>query len=318
MITLEIVTDFYKTGFLRAPVALFEPGEAALALNSSAALAAQGVAFLSLPGPIDEDIQYFAAHQDFLYQPCFVHWRKRACTFQDEIAKRSDLSARARKRRIKSHNLKLSQSAAFNCAVKSVADGYADWYPVYDRAIIATRDGWGYRAMHPDFTASQESCATHIGIYLQDDDQGEFLGGYIVEVIPRESILKIKAGAFHPDAPYSRSYLTYRALHVLNDFALSNGYKFLSYGHDSNFYGEFLTTGLAQFKLSNGFTPECWRAAHHPEFFSNRRILKLLCPSSLRAPFLTYQFSYGNELVANVAGNLAPDFPLPKDHLRTL
>lgn len=316
---MELVTDFYKTGFLRTPVALFKPGEATLALKSAPELATQGVAILSLPGPTDEDIRHFAAHEDFLYQPCFVHWRKRACTFQDELARRSDLNAKARKRRLDSHKRKLSQSAAFDCSARPVADSYADWYQVYDRAIITTRDGWGYRGMLPDLAASQEFCESHVGVYLRDNDQDEFLGGYIVELIPSESILKIKAGAFHPDAPYTRCHLTYRALHVLTEFALSNGYQFLSYGHDSNFYGEFLTTGLARFKLTNGFVPECWRASHHPSFFSERRILKLLCHSNLRAPFLSYQFDDdGTQLTANVAGVLPPDFPLPRHHLRTL
>ena len=315
---MDITIDFDETGFLRTPVAVFEPGDAQEALDSVGELDSMGIPLLALVDPGPEDLDLFGSHRDFLHQPCFVHWRKKARALEEELSERSDLDAKRRKRRVESHERKLARSASYRCTVEPVANGFGEWYEVYERSIIAMRDGWGYRGMAPDSADSEEFRGGHVGVYLREPDGGTFLGGYIVETNRSDSILKIKAGAFHPDEPYARSHLTHRALHVLNDYALSEGYDDLSYGHDSNFYGEYLTTGLARFKLSNGFKPECWRAAHHPEAFVRPRVLKRISANGLRPPFLSYQFGEDRELVPNVAGDLPPDFPLADDCLRTL
>lgn len=310
---MEIVTDIMKTGFLRVPVAICSYEESDI--WGAKDLMSIGAAALVVPGPIPDGLAQLDDAK-FIRQPASVHWRKAARPVEEEFARREDLTLGQRGKRLADHTRKLRKSEDFRVEIGPLSSlAFDEWYEIYERAIVNGKDGWGIRGLPADFDCREDGVSLapierRFGFLLREGINNRLVGGYVVEILPEDNITKIRAVAFEPCVRLARCQLSYRGLNEVLNFTVSSGLKFISYGHDPNFYGEFVSPGLARFKLSSGFRPERWRTSGQSDFYTAERILRVINPSAFREPIMTFGYDIDGRLALFHYGVLPDDFPL--------
>jgi len=119
---------------------------------------------------------------------------------------------------------------------------FQKWEIGYKKFINSLSDGRAYANLEW-FKTAQEG---HIGIFFVNKQTGEFEGGSLIKKFTESSKLSMSYAWYSERAKEVGASTT--LICKLIEFAISNNYKYISFGQDANLYGGHLALGLEEFK----------------------------------------------------------------------
>ncbi|MFI5347189.1 MAG: hypothetical protein ACHQ51_12520 [Elusimicrobiota bacterium] len=158
--------------------------------------------------------------------------------------------------RVRQFENQLASSEHIRTELKPLTvENYEKWYPVYEDEVVGKPGG--KRNVGLDFAAKQKAKGTLDGwyglFYYDQQDPNKIVGGVIMKAWPERGMFVLGYAAYRPElkdvSPSVRTFTESMKL------AKSLGYKVLSFGQDTNFFGYDYSLGLMSNKAGFLLTP---------------------------------------------------------------
>lgn len=299
----HISTDSKVTSFFDGfRVAVAQSSDGNRLIENEERILADNASVIYIPfNNIDGKVKKLSQEEGFFLGPKYICWEKSCLDFCSEIEKRDDLSGK-QKRKKKSNWANRLKKTSFLDLVDAPIDShyFESWYGIFEKQVVGKHKG--FRAIEGNFHKVVPKDDWH-SIYLLGPE-GNVIGGMIIEKILSDKKYKIRAIASEKELYPGADDRLYEEF---TRFSISNGCNSLSYGGDSNFYGEMVSTGLQMRKSYLGFKPK--------KYFEEDRYIKVINSSGLENFYITYAYKDNdpnNELEAHVFGDVPDGYSFPK------
>jgi hypothetical protein len=165
-------------------------------------------------------------------------------------------TALGKAQRVRQFENQLESSAKIHTELKPLTvENYEKWYPVYEDEVVGKPGG--KRNVALDFARKQEAKGAlkdWYGLFYYDPaDPTKIIGGVIMKAWPERGMFVLGYAAYRPElkdvSPSVRTFVESMKL------AHGLGYKVLSFGQDTNFFGYDYSLGLMSNKAGFLLTP---------------------------------------------------------------
>ena len=152
--------------------------------------------------------------------------------------------------------LKASEGFKFGPPEPLTAEKYASWYPLYQEEIVLNKPG-GKSNVGPNFVQERiekgDIAAWHGLFYYDPADPAVMVGGVIMKAWSERGMFVMGYAAYRPD--FRKANPNVRNLAEILPLARKLGFKVVSFGQDTNFFGYDYTLGLMSNKAGHLLTP---------------------------------------------------------------
>ena len=209
-----------------------------------------GVDMIVIKTPSRAELAQFREEDSYHLKSEYVRWVMPTRSLEEHSAKLRELKGGPAEKQFQKM-LKASDALPFEIGPLT-AEKFAQWYPIYEDEVVGKPGG--KRNVFPDF-ASKLAEQGRLGadkteyyglFYYDPQDKTKMIGGVIMKGWPDRGMFVMHYAAYRPETKnYSPSMRTFAEGMKL---ARSLGYKVLSLGEDTNFYGYDYNLGLMENK----------------------------------------------------------------------
>lgn len=215
-----------------------------------AALRRLGVDIVIIKTPSRAELAKFSEEDGFHFKSEYERWVMPVRTLDEHKA------ALGKAQRVRQFENQLASSEKIRTEIKPLTiEQYEQWYPVYEDEVVGKPGG--KRNVGLDFARKQAEKGTLDGwyglFYYDPVDPTKIIGGVIMKAWPERGMFVMGYAAYRPSlkdvSPSVRTFVESSKL------AKSLGYKVLSFGQDTNFFGYDYSLGLMSNKAGFLLTP---------------------------------------------------------------
>lgn len=274
----EQLMGHISTNFVGINIATFGANE--YTPNYEAVLRSMGVDTVVITDPSAYDLELARNDPGFFHKPTKVMWRAPVQSWEDYLA---SLNSKNRNRL----KAKLKKSEAVIVRYSPLTSSqFEKWYPLYESEVVGKEKG--QRLIDPDWARARENredIEPYWGTFFYAPESNELIGGAIVKYDKKKGVAMIAYAAYNGN--FSQAELSIRTFYEVIEHSRQNGFHQISYGMDSNLFGEHLSMGLMEYKASLGFRPVPGKG---------RELLKILNPEKLDKEYFFFALNGNEEL----------------------
>ena len=216
-----------------------------------------GVDMAVIKAPSRAELERLHEKDGYHLKSEYERWVMTSRTLEEHTAKLRELKGGSTEKQFQKM-LKASEGLPFEIGPLT-AEKFAQWYPIYVDEVVGKPGG--KRNVFPDF-ASKLAAEGRLGpdkteyyglFYYDPKDKSTMIGGVIMKGWPDRGMFVMHFAAYRPETKdYSPSMRTFAEGMKL---ARALGYRVLSLGQDTNFYGYDYNLGLMENKAGLLLTP---------------------------------------------------------------